>query len=87
MDEIDKEKLLYAYSMIEGDALGGRIEKISNEVRHEACPSGGSICKSSSSFYTIGANDIEQDEINAAKEKAVGVVRAVEAYFSANPDA
>ncbi|GKU85382.1 hypothetical protein SLEP1_g61 [Rubroshorea leprosula] len=87
IDGIDKENFTYSYSVIEGDALMNTLEKICYETKFVAAPDGGSICKSSSKYYTIGDIEIKEEDIKAGKEKALGLFKAVEAYLSANPDA
>lgn len=85
---LDTENFAYTYTMIEGDVLMNKFEKISNEVKFEATPDGGSICKYNSKYYTIGdADQINQEEIKSYKEKLMGVVKAIEAYLLANPSA
>ncbi|KAK3444430.1 hypothetical protein EUGRSUZ_A00126 [Eucalyptus grandis] len=48
---------------------------------------GGSLLKSTSNYFTVGEVDITEEEINAGKEKASAMVKAIEAYLVANPDA
>ncbi|GLT32553.1 hypothetical protein SLA2020_072130 [Shorea laevis] len=86
IDGIDKENFTYSYSVIEGDALMN-LEKICYETKFVAAPDGGSICKSSSKYYTIGEIEIKEEDVKAGKEKALGLFKAVEAYLFANPDA
>ncbi|KAK6278517.1 PREDICTED: major allergen Pru ar 1 [Theobroma cacao] len=86
IDGIDKEKFTYSYTVIEGDALMNTLEKICNEIKFQASPEGGSICKSSSTYYTIGDIEIKDEEIKSGKEKASGMFKAVEAHLLANPD-
>ncbi|OMO58399.1 hypothetical protein COLO4_34685 [Corchorus olitorius] len=87
IDGIDKEKFTYSYTVFEGDALMNTLEKICNEIKIEATSDGGSICKSKSTYYTIGDIEIKEEEIKAGKEKASGMFKAIEAYLLANPDA
>uniref|UniRef100_A0A5B6YZ80 Putative major allergen Pru ar 1 n=1 Tax=Davidia involucrata TaxID=16924 RepID=A0A5B6YZ80_DAVIN len=87
VDGIDKENFTYSYSIIEGDALMGKLESISYEIKIEASPDGGSICKNSSKYHTKGDAQITEDQIKSGKEKALGMFKAVEAYLLANPDA
>jgi len=87
VDGIDKENFTYSYSIIEGDALMGILESISYETKIVASPDGGSICKSSSKYYTKGDAQITEEQIKGGKEKASGMFKAVEAYLLANPDA
>ncbi|EEF43035.1 major allergen Pru ar 1 [Ricinus communis] len=86
-DAVDKENLTYAYTMIEGDVLIGKLEKISNEIKFEATPDGGCLIKSLSKYYTIGDFELKQEDIKAGKEKSMGLFKAVEGYLLANPDA
>ncbi|MBA0555629.1 hypothetical protein Golob_025795 [Gossypium lobatum] len=86
VEALDKDKLVYRYSVIEGDALMNKLEKITYETKLEASPGGGSICKTSSKYYTIGDFEITEEGIKAGKEKALQIFKAVEAYLLANPD-
>ncbi|WRX20381.1 hypothetical protein QQP08_012868 [Theobroma cacao] len=63
------------------------LEKISYETKFVAGPDGGSVCKSTSKYYTIGDIEIKEEQIKAGKERALGMYKAVEAYLLANPDA
>ncbi|MBA0841326.1 hypothetical protein Goarm_003822 [Gossypium armourianum] len=83
----DENNFSYSYSLIEGGPLGDKLEKISYENKFEAAASGGSICKSSMKFYTVGDNVITEDEIKALIKGSEGVYKPVEAYLLANPEA
>ncbi|XP_059642054.1 major allergen Pru ar 1-like [Cornus florida] len=85
VDGLDKENFIYSYSIIEGDALMGVLEKISYEIKIEASSDGGSVCKNSSKYHTTGEVGITEDQIKGGKEKALGMFKAVEAYLLANP--
>ncbi|KAF8041656.1 hypothetical protein BT93_A0298 [Corymbia citriodora subsp. variegata] len=87
VEALDKENFTYCYSIIEGEMLGTTFEKISYEVKITASPEGGSVLKSTSRYFTIGEVNITEEEIKAGKEKASAMVKAVEAYLVANPDA
>ncbi|EOY06619.1 Pathogenesis-related protein 10.5 [Theobroma cacao] len=87
VEGIDKENFSYSYSVIEGDALMNTLEKISYETKFAAGPDGGSVCKSTGKYYTIGDTEIKEEQIKAGKERALGMYKAVEAYLLANPDA
>ncbi|GLT45740.1 hypothetical protein SLA2020_195490 [Shorea laevis] len=86
IEAIDRESFTYNYNVIEGDALMNTLEKISYETKFVAGPDGGSICKSSSKYYTIGDIEIKEEDIKVGKEKALGLFKAVEGYLLANPD-
>ncbi|KAG8499581.1 hypothetical protein CXB51_006247 [Gossypium anomalum] len=79
VEALDKDKLVYRYSVIEGDALMNKLEKITYETKLEASPGGGSICKTSSKYYTIGDFEITEEGIKAGKEKTLQIFKAVEA--------
>ncbi|XVF38794.1 hypothetical protein REPUB_Repub20aG0132600 [Reevesia pubescens] len=87
VEALDKDNLIYSYSVIEGDALMNKLEKITYEAKLDPSPIGGSICKMTSKYYTIGDYEITEEGIKSGKEKALGILKAVEAYLLANPDA
>ncbi|XP_039165350.1 major allergen Pru av 1-like [Eucalyptus grandis] len=87
VEALDKENFTYCYSIIEGEILGSAYEKISHELKITPSPEGGSVLKSTSSYFTIGEEDVTEEEINAGKEEASAMVKAIEAYLVANPDA
>ncbi|KAG4126766.1 hypothetical protein ERO13_D10G176233v2 [Gossypium hirsutum] len=83
----DENNLSYSYSLIEGGPLGDKLEKISYENQFVAAASGGSVCKSSIKFYTVGDYIITEDEIKALIQRSEVVYKAIEAYLLANTDA
>ncbi|KAK6278532.1 hypothetical protein POUND7_018799 [Theobroma cacao] len=87
VEALDKENFVYSYSVIEGDALMNMLEKVTYETKLEPSPAGGSVCKTTSKYYTIGDFELKEEGIRAGKEKAMGMFKAVEAYLLANPDA
>ncbi|KAK1591332.1 hypothetical protein Q3G72_027508 [Acer saccharum] len=89
VEAVDKDNLSYSYSVIEGDALmNNALEKIVYETKVSPSPSGvGSICKSTSKYYTIGEFEIKEEQIKAGKDKSSALYKAIEAYLLANPDA
>ncbi|XP_065859609.1 major allergen Pru ar 1-like [Euphorbia lathyris] len=87
IEAIDEEKLTHSYTVIEGDVLMGKFEKITNGIKFDATPDGGSMIKSYSSYYTLGDHQIKDEEIQGGKDKSIGLFKALEAYLLANPDA
>ncbi|XP_027166182.1 major allergen Pru ar 1-like [Coffea eugenioides] len=87
VEALDKDNFIYSYSVIESDALKEGIEKFTNEIKFEASPDGGSICKTTSSIYTKGDAKIPEGEIQGGRQRSLGLFKAVEAYLLANPDA
>ncbi|CAK9187507.1 unnamed protein product [Ilex paraguariensis] len=86
IDEINEETFVYNYTLIEGEALVGKFEKISHEAMFEPSLDGGTISKMTSKYYTLDDVAITEEEIRAGKEKAIGMHKAVEGYLQ-NPDA
>ncbi|KAL5541893.1 hypothetical protein UlMin_009603 [Ulmus minor] len=87
IESIDKENFTYNYSLIEGDVLSDKIEKISYETKLVASPDGGSIIKSVSHYHTVGDVEIKEEQVKEGKEKASGLFKLIEGYLQANPDA
>ncbi|OWM88130.1 major allergen Pru ar 1-like [Punica granatum] len=86
VDVLDKEKFVYHYSWIEGDALMHVFEKISYEIKVEAGHDGGSVTKITTKFFTIGDVHLNEEQLNSGKEKVIGLFKAVEDYVLANPE-
>ena len=87
IDELSEEKLTYNYTLIEGDALVDKLEKITYEVKFEQSPDGGSFSKVTRKYYTKGDFKLNEEEIKAGKEKVLAMYKAVEAYLLQNPNA
>ncbi|KAL5541894.1 hypothetical protein UlMin_009604 [Ulmus minor] len=87
VEGIDNDNFTYSYSLIEGDALSEKIEKISYETKLVASADGGSIIKNSSKYHTVGDVEIKEEHVKEGKEKASGLFKLIEAYLHANPDA
>ncbi|XP_050378744.1 major strawberry allergen Fra a 1.08-like [Argentina anserina] len=87
IDGIDKDNFVYKYSMIEGDAISDKIEKISYETKLVASSDGGSVIKSTSCYHTKGDVEIKEEHVKAGKERAAGLFKIIESHLVANPDA
>ncbi|KAK1591184.1 hypothetical protein Q3G72_003598 [Acer saccharum] len=87
IDELDAENFSYKYSLIEGDGVMDKIEKITYEVKFETTPDGGSKNKMTSTYYTKGDFALTEQEIKEGKEKSLGMYKVVEGYLLQNPDA
>ncbi|KAL6186468.1 hypothetical protein ACLB2K_042588 [Fragaria x ananassa] len=74
------------YSLVEGDALSDKIEKISYETKLVSSSDGGSIIKSTSNYHTKGDVEIKEEHVKAGKEKASHLFKLVEGYLLANPN-
>jgi hypothetical protein len=84
VDEVDNANFKYNYTVIEGDVLGDKLEKVSHELKIVAAPGGGSIVKISSKFHAKGDHEVNAEEMKGAKEMAEKLLRAVESYLLAH---
>ncbi|GMP56999.1 hypothetical protein CsSME_00021261 [Camellia sinensis var. sinensis] len=75
------------YTLIEGDLLMGKFEKICYEMELVPTLDGGSISKSTSKYYPLGDLVLNEEEIKAGMDKAGGMFKVVEDYLIQNPDA
>ncbi|XP_073030564.1 major allergen Pru ar 1-like [Primulina eburnea] len=87
VDELNEESLVYKYTLIEGEALTDKLEKITYEIKFEATEDGGSVSNVTSKYYTIGDFLLKEDEVKAGKEKVIGMYKVVEAHLLQNPNA
>ncbi|PON88208.1 Bet v I type allergen [Trema orientale] len=87
VDAVDKDNFTHAYSLIEGDALSDKLEKISYETKLVASPDGGSVIKTVSKYHTVGDVEIKEEHVKEGKEKASHLFQLIEAYLKDHPDA
>ncbi|XP_062108682.1 major allergen Pru av 1-like [Humulus lupulus] len=87
VESVDQDNLSHSYTLIEGDALTDKLEKISYETKLEASPDGGSIIKTVSKYYTIGDAEIKEENVKEGKEKASQLFKLFEKYLNDHPDA
>ncbi|KAF5783871.1 putative Bet v I/Major latex protein [Helianthus annuus] len=87
IDEVDEKAFTYKYTLIEGNGISDKIEKVSYDIKFEGSPDGGSIANMTTTIYTHGDFEIKEEELKAGKEKVLGLYKVVEAYLLKNPDA
>ncbi|KAM0070114.1 putative Bet v I/Major latex protein [Helianthus debilis subsp. tardiflorus] len=88
VDALDEDKMVYAYTLIEGGELAtDKIESISYNMTFESSPSGGCIGNNTSKFHTKEGFEIKEEDIKEGKEKAFGVFKAIEAFLLETPNA
>ncbi|KAJ4965943.1 hypothetical protein NE237_017792 [Protea cynaroides] len=87
IDVLDKENFMCKYTLIEGGIIGEKIEKIVEMIKFEASPNGGSICKITSEFHTIGDFQLKEEDVKIGKEMALKTSKVVEAYLLENLNA
>lgn len=84
IDEVDHEKHRVKYTLIEGDVLGEKLEKICYELQLEDTEDG-CVLKATSEYHTKGDCELNEEEIKGAKDQALGMYKACEEYLLANP--
>ncbi|KAF9677967.1 hypothetical protein SADUNF_Sadunf08G0163000 [Salix dunnii] len=89
IEAMDKENFTYSFSVIEADVWKfAEVEKVIYENKFVRTPEGGSICKRTRTYHIKGDGEINKDKIkDVYGKKTEGLLKAVEAYFMANPDA
>lgn len=87
IDDLNEENYVYNYTLIEGEGMMDKIDKISYEVKFEASCAGGTISKMTTKVYAKNNFELKEEEIIAGKEKVMGMYKIVEAYLLQNPDA
>ncbi|XP_056168606.1 major allergen Pru av 1-like [Syzygium oleosum] len=84
VDELNEETFVYKHTMID---LKEKFEFIAYEVKFEPTPDEGSKNKMTSMYYTKGNVELKEEDIEAGKERALGMYKVAEAYLLQNPDA
>ncbi|XP_062108686.1 major allergen Pru av 1-like [Humulus lupulus] len=87
VESVDQDNLSHSYTLIEGDALTDKLEKICYETKLVASPDGGSIVKTVSKYYTNGDAEIKEENVKEGKEKASQLFKLFEKYLNDHPDA
>ncbi|KAG9459520.1 hypothetical protein H6P81_004028 [Aristolochia fimbriata] len=88
VDQLDKEKLHYSYSVIEGANVGTKLLSSVYHIKFE--PSGtieeGCSYKLSAEYTPMEGQEVTDEDVQTGKQGALGMVKAVEGYLLANPD-
>ncbi|XP_074369306.1 major strawberry allergen Fra a 1.08-like [Apium graveolens] len=75
IDDLNEENYVYNYTLIEGEGMMDKIDKISYEVKFEASCAGGTICKMTTEVYAKNNFELKEDEINDGKKKVMGMYK------------
>ncbi|OWM71166.1 major strawberry allergen Fra a 1.06-like [Punica granatum] len=86
IDALDTVNYVCKYTLIEGDIIFDKLEKVVYEVKFEASSTGGCVCKMTSEYHSKGDVELKEEEIKQGKDKAMGLYKVVEEYLVANPD-
>jgi hypothetical protein len=87
IDGIDKDNLIYKYTVIEGDGKPEKLELVSHEVKIEPSTEGGCKIKNVSKYHPKNRVEIKEDDLKGAKEEASVILKVVDTYLVANPEA
>ncbi|PIN16959.1 hypothetical protein CDL12_10381 [Handroanthus impetiginosus] len=79
IDALDTENLMHSYSIVEGDALMGILQSITYHVKIVPSEDEGCICKNMSIYHTNDGVEISEEKIKEGKEKAMAMLKAIEA--------
>ncbi|XP_030454857.1 major allergen Pru ar 1-like [Syzygium oleosum] len=87
IDEMDAVNFRCKYTLIEGDILSDGLKSVVYEIEFVDDGNGGSICRMSSDYCLDRDIELRDEDIEAGKDRAMELYRAVEAYLLANPTA
>ncbi|KAK7246349.1 hypothetical protein RIF29_41215 [Crotalaria pallida] len=87
IDAINPEDLTYSYTVIEGEGILEKVDSISHEIKFEVSAEGGSKTKNVSKYHPKAGVEIKEEDFKAEKEESLALLKAVEAYLVANPEA
>ncbi|KAI9123253.1 hypothetical protein K1719_006142 [Acacia pycnantha] len=87
IDEVDEKNLVCKYTMIEGGPLGEKVESIGYEVKFEGTSEGGCVSKMITKYYTVGDEQVREEDVKEGRESTIGIYRVVESYLQDNPQA
>ncbi|KAL3634430.1 hypothetical protein CASFOL_021484 [Castilleja foliolosa] len=86
VDAIDHDNYTCKYTLVDGDVIGDKLEKVCYEIKFEATEDGGCVIKLESEYHTKGDFELKDEEVEAGKEQALGLYKACEDYLVAHPD-
>ena len=84
-DVLDEASFCYKYTVFEGNLVV--FETVSYEYKFEAVEDGGSLCKISMEYKSVGDVEPTEEEKSEGAQTAVKTLKGVEAYLLACPDA
>ncbi|KAL6526634.1 hypothetical protein OROGR_015724 [Orobanche gracilis] len=86
IDSIKHDEFECEYTLIEGDVLGDKLEKVRHNMKFVATEDGGGcVIKVESHYHTKGDIELNHDDIKAGEEHALTLYKACETYLIANP--
>ncbi|OIC64556.1 hypothetical protein A7L55_18595 [Acinetobacter baumannii] len=86
VDEIDEEKLVYKYTVIEGGPLGSKLIALSYETKFVAKEEGGCVISRTSNYETVPGAEFDEAKVKELKENMNAMFEKVEQYLLSNPN-
>ncbi|KAL2318645.1 hypothetical protein Fmac_032521 [Flemingia macrophylla] len=78
---------MQSYAVIEGDDALEKVDSISHEIKFEATEKGGCKTKNVSKYKPKPGVDVKEEDFKAAREEGLALLKVVDAYLVANPEA
>eukprot|EP00253_Pinus_taeda_P018500 PITA_18500 len=86
VDEIDEEKLVYKYTVIEGGPLGNQLIALSYEIKFVAKEEGGCVISRTSNYETAPGAEFDEAKVKEVKENMNAMFEKMEQYLLSNPN-
>ncbi|XP_073113074.1 major pollen allergen Aln g 1 [Elaeis guineensis] len=87
VDVLDNEKHVFKYSVVEGGLLGIRLKSYSFDHKFETASDGSTAGKVILEYETLDETDLSVEEKGLLMGAVLGMMKAVEGFLIANPDA
>ncbi|GLJ10569.1 hypothetical protein SUGI_0130900 [Cryptomeria japonica] len=85
VEEVDKEKLVYRYSHVEGGLLGKKVASTTYEYKYTPKVGGRCICSSVVHFDILSGVPHDKEKVKEIKEMSTALFKKIEAYLIVNP--
>jgi len=86
VDEIDEEKLVYKYTVIEGGPLGDKLISLSFEMKFVAKEEGGCVITRTANYETLPDAQFDEGKVKEIKENINIMFGKTEQYLISNPN-
>lgn len=86
IDALDKDNFTSKYTLYDGDGILTLAEKWVYDVKFEASGNGGCAYKFTVEVYVKDGEELKEEYVKDAEEKASGLYKVLEAHLVANPD-
>ncbi|KAB1213919.1 Major pollen allergen Bet v 1-D/H [Morella rubra] len=84
---IDHEKHIFKYSVMEGGLVGVKLKSFAAEITFNSTAEGGCLAKLNIQYESLEGSLLSEEDVTSIKEGNMAMMKTVEAYLLANPDA